>query len=415
MWDPYAEVVSDTLPNGLDIHVVQWDRPWVKVGVAVFFGAKDDPEGREGRAHFLEHLLSENTTEGPGGIQEFFEARGGYASLGTTNHLGTQFRFALLKQGDDLPRGLEIMGRMIMNPSPLNGLEEERNTIISEFFGSFPTPLQYQLKARQMEALFSGTRLGRFTGTLGSEASIRAMTASDIEAACREGYRPANMALVAVGGIEPQRFREIVLESPFAIPRGGNRITPPSALTAIAAPTIRRQEVSISTYSKTRPEYARLQRSTAVPGVVSQLAVVVAENVTYRHLFRELRMKRRRTYDISVWNHYHPEAYEFCFRFEFPWDAAALVETVLEEALERASEDTEGIKRETTNLLRRKEAADPNGTSLLTACLDDLLERQRIITLSEEIGNLQRLNPEEVQEVIRRTLSDTSYTEVTVP
>ena len=92
MWDPYAELQRFQLSNGLSVYLGTWNRPWLKAAMMVHSGAREDPEGKEGTAHFLEHLLIENvqpwTYET---ARQYFQRFGGSAVFGKTYYDGASY------------------------------------------------------------------------------------------------------------------------------------------------------------------------------------------------------------------------------------------------------------------------------------------------------------------------------------
>ncbi|KKP80963.1 MAG: hypothetical protein UR80_C0013G0008 [Parcubacteria group bacterium GW2011_GWB1_35_5] len=43
MYDPYADFVKHVLANGLEVHSVSWDRPWIGMEIVVHSGGREDP------------------------------------------------------------------------------------------------------------------------------------------------------------------------------------------------------------------------------------------------------------------------------------------------------------------------------------------------------------------------------------
>jgi predicted Zn-dependent peptidase len=61
MWDPYSQFETRVLDNGLTIHVLHGpERPGVRFVFGIHSGARHDLPGKEGTAHFMEHLVHRN-------------------------------------------------------------------------------------------------------------------------------------------------------------------------------------------------------------------------------------------------------------------------------------------------------------------------------------------------------------------
>ncbi|MDP3954496.1 MAG: insulinase family protein [bacterium] len=112
MWDPYAEIKHAKLPNGLSVYLGTWDRPWVKMKMVVHAGAKDDPEGKDGVAHFVEHLVNNNidgcTKEQ---VKGYLDEIGGSANFGSTSYEATSYKCSVPLEGNNLELALDILAR----------------------------------------------------------------------------------------------------------------------------------------------------------------------------------------------------------------------------------------------------------------------------------------------------------------
>src|SRR5690349_9502981 len=90
MKDPYTLFKKHILPNGLTIYHATWaNEKWHSMGFVVNVGARHDPFGSEGIAHFLEHCVSQSTTEDMDKLSLELSDRGGGMNLGITSHNST--------------------------------------------------------------------------------------------------------------------------------------------------------------------------------------------------------------------------------------------------------------------------------------------------------------------------------------
>ena len=88
------QVANFTLSNGLDVVVIPDHRaPVVTHMVWYRNGAADDPPGKSGIAHFLEHLMFKGTTRHPKGeFSEFVSEVGGMENAFTGNDFTAYFQ-----------------------------------------------------------------------------------------------------------------------------------------------------------------------------------------------------------------------------------------------------------------------------------------------------------------------------------
>lgn len=127
MWDPCAELQKFQLPNGLTVYLGTWDRPWLRATVMVHSGAREDPDGKEGTAHFLEHLPIENVRPWTyKTARHYFQEFGGSAAFGTTYYDATSYDFAVPLENDNLERALNLFGHMMIDCKIEHRVERER-------------------------------------------------------------------------------------------------------------------------------------------------------------------------------------------------------------------------------------------------------------------------------------------------
>src|SRR5690606_14210003 len=112
VWDPYAEFKKITLANGLDIYAAHWPgRAWQGAAIMIHSGARQDPEGKAGLAHFVEHIVNQNGGMSGEEVQDFFADHGGYVNLGATGFLDTHYGFFAPANTSVLAQSFEIFGR----------------------------------------------------------------------------------------------------------------------------------------------------------------------------------------------------------------------------------------------------------------------------------------------------------------
>src|SRR5579884_561519 len=83
--DLYADFHVEHLENGLSLHVKEYPNvSWFYAGVVFHAGAREDPVGRSGLAHLVEHVIGENVHPSTfSQLESAFKALGGSACFGT--------------------------------------------------------------------------------------------------------------------------------------------------------------------------------------------------------------------------------------------------------------------------------------------------------------------------------------------
>ena len=120
-----------TLVNGLRVVCVEMPHLHsAELAIYLKVGGRNDPPGREGLSHFLEHILFRGTAEFPSSlaIESAFEIIGG-APNAATDAESTYYYSRV--HPDSFKRGMEIFASMLTKPL-LAGLEIEKRIIAEE-------------------------------------------------------------------------------------------------------------------------------------------------------------------------------------------------------------------------------------------------------------------------------------------
>lgn len=227
MWDPYAEFETAVLPNGLTIHCAHWpNRPWVHCGFVVHAGHDLDPVGKEGVAHFVEHMVSHNAGVPSQDVVDFFKRHGGGSMLGATSISSTKFSFFAPTESFVLSHALELFGTMFFSDKLEHRMEEERKIILQEFFRYYPNAVNYKRIVRFHRKMYGDTFFGRMPSGVGDPTTIKRIQAEDVQDFYATHYVPANMQIVCVGGLALSDLRRLIEASPLAQEKKGVRSSP---------------------------------------------------------------------------------------------------------------------------------------------------------------------------------------------
>ncbi|MCR0982959.1 M16 family metallopeptidase [Roseomonas populi] len=224
------------MPNGLRVaHVGTRGAPVVAHYLFYGVGAGDDPEGRSGLAHFLEHMMfkgSEHVPDGEfsrrvareGGQDNAFTSRDVTAYHQTVE--ATRLKLVAMMESDRLRAPLY----------PAEGVETERAVILEE--RRQRTDSNPRARFRELyDATMWGRQHWRGRPIIGWQDEIRAITRDDIVAFHRRWYNPANAVLVVTGAVEEAALRRVV-EDEYGGAEGGEPIArrraepPPAPLEA---------------------------------------------------------------------------------------------------------------------------------------------------------------------------------------
>ena len=173
----------------------------VTVGLWVRAGGRDDPPGKEGLAHFLEHMTFKGTARHTAAeIAQAIDTLGGHLNAATTNEYTFYYTEVL---EEDLPSALAILEDLVTTPRiGQDDLARERVVIEEEIrtVEDSPEDVVFQLLH---EALWPGGHpLGQ--PVVGRLASVARLDHDDLWSFFRGYYTPPRMALIACGRVVPE-------------------------------------------------------------------------------------------------------------------------------------------------------------------------------------------------------------------
>ncbi len=208
--------VTFTLDNGLQVVVIANRRApivthmiWYKVGAA------DDPQGKSGLAHFLEHLMFKGTeTMAPGEFSEIIARNGGQENAFTgqdhTAYYQTVAKDRLelvMKYEADRMTNLRLSDEVVL---------PERDVVLEERSSRIDRNPSSQLGEALGAVLFLNHpyRLP----AIGWEEEIATLTSVDAIEFYRRWYAPNNAVLIVAGDVEPEEVRALAETYYGAIP-----------------------------------------------------------------------------------------------------------------------------------------------------------------------------------------------------
>jgi predicted Zn-dependent peptidase len=191
-----------TLTNGLRVVCVEMPHLHsVELAIYLKVGGRNDPQGRGGLSHFLEHALFRGTAEfgSSMAIESAFEAIGGAPNAATDAESTCYYSRV---HPDHVKDGMKIFASMLQRPL-LTGIEVEKRIITEEAREDLnengdeinPDTLVSRL-------LWPRHPLGK--PTIGTLESIAAIDRGDLEKHLREFYVPSAAVLAVAGPVASQ-------------------------------------------------------------------------------------------------------------------------------------------------------------------------------------------------------------------
>ena len=203
------------LENGLNVVAIPDRRaPVVTHMIWYHVGAADEPPGKSGIAHYLEHLLFKGTPNVPAGVfTQAVAAVGGQENAFTSQDYTAYFQRVspdilptVMAYEADRMTNLVLTEEMIATERQV--IREER----AQRVGSSPGA---ELREAANAALFLNHPYG--TPIIGWPKEIDQLTAEDATAFYRRFYRPDNATVVVAGDVDPEEVFRLAEETYGAI------------------------------------------------------------------------------------------------------------------------------------------------------------------------------------------------------
>lgn len=202
-----AEFEQFTLPNG--IRVIHQYRPGVDVshcGLLINAGSRDEHEGEQGLAHFIEHSLFKGT-----------EKRKAYHILSRLDKVGGELNAYTSKEetaiyasfvSKHFARALELIADITFHSTyPEKEIAKERDVIIDEIHSYLDSPSE-QIFDDFEEQLFNGHAIGR--NILGTIESVRSFGQPNILKFIKRRYNTDQMVFASVGQLSFAKVKKLV-------------------------------------------------------------------------------------------------------------------------------------------------------------------------------------------------------------
>ncbi|MCF6272222.1 MAG: insulinase family protein [Rhodobacteraceae bacterium] len=207
IWGPMAvaqqvPVTNYTLDNGMEVVVIEDNRaPIVTHMVWYRVGAADEPAGKSGIAHFLEHLMFKGTEAVPDGtFGEVVEANGGEDNAFTSQDYTAYFQQVAV---DRLPMMMEMeadrMRGLILDDA---AMLTERDVVIEERALRTDSDPGSLFSEQRNAAQFLNHPYG--TPIIGWPNEVAALTLEDALDFYGQFYAPNNAILVVAGDVRPE-------------------------------------------------------------------------------------------------------------------------------------------------------------------------------------------------------------------
>jgi predicted Zn-dependent peptidase len=213
-----AELYHHTLPNGLRVLFRPSAGETGHLAIFIHAGSRDEEEGQEGLAHFIEHTLFKGT-KGRSMFQVLsrLDAVGGELNAYTTKEETCIYGSFHRRY---LNRAADLIADVVLNSTfPENELLKEKEVIVDEIRSYLDSPSE-QIFDDFEQQVFRAHPLGR--PILGTEESLKKIKRKHLLEFIRRHYLASNMVLCLTGPYSEAEARQVAERFFSHVPKGGN-------------------------------------------------------------------------------------------------------------------------------------------------------------------------------------------------
>ncbi|MBU0799534.1 MAG: insulinase family protein [Alphaproteobacteria bacterium] len=198
---------SFTLANGMTVVVIPNHRvPVITHMVWYRVGAADEPVGKSGIAHFLEHLMFKGTdTMKPGEFSKVIRGLGGNDNAFTSQDYTAYFQSISVEHLEKVMT-MEASRMRGLNP-PLAEVDSERQVILEERRQRIENDPRAYMAEQMRYALFPNHPYG--TPNIGWASEMAELSWDDAKAMYDTWYAPNNAILVVAGDVKMETFKPL--------------------------------------------------------------------------------------------------------------------------------------------------------------------------------------------------------------
>lgn len=400
--DMYAFHI-DKLDNGLPIYFQEWPfASWFYTGVVVHAGAREDPMGRSGLAHLVEHLVGENV-EGLtfSQLEKQFRKLGGYGWFGETSYYSSEYKFHVPSNEQHIQRALDLFGQMLVATKHLiKNSEEEKAVILREYHRRYEHERSRTWALQGRPWLFEHHQtLSAFDAAIGIPDEFLLSTQQDIQTFYESYYIPRNMSVICIGSLPQQKVLQLLQHSPFAEQGQGQRNSIPAPFLP-HPPQKQKQIIRLSQLSLFTQWEAMISCEWVIPLQFERKCVQIFCNVLEEQLIEALRYQLHMTYSVDITSMHYQDCRTIRAVFQTTPESVEKAQDVFWRVLraipQQAQEKFIEMKQETLWSIYR---LDYSGYDLLESAMGDLAAYQRLISFSEEIQQIEGTTFEQVVEL----------------
>lgn len=291
-FDHYKFEKAD-VSGGIPVFVkkIPWISDWLELRIGLKVGARNDPIGKEGMAHFMEHMPFKGCKDFPDfeAIKKseedlFFDHFNANTSIERICFSGKVLRRRL-------PEALRFLKKFIFFPNLDAGeIKKERLVIIREIWDRVHNQKIVDFFKKIVPCLNAGNHpLGRMAFPCGWEDSVKLISRKDLIDFHQIHYNASNIFVVMAGDIEMGEALKETEKFAKDLPAGTKASLPAPTYEVWPAPKINSLKTSYSEMGLQPTKYATLEIDRLISGTKSQFELDIFGDVLHEVLTRKIR------------------------------------------------------------------------------------------------------------------------------
>jgi len=419
-WDPFAQFSTATLPNGLTLRHASFPVNWMIFRFLIHVGAREDPSELPGINHLLEHLVGDNI---PGvsnpRARALFERWGEAPFFGELGYLGTWYGCKVPCQPLILKQALQIFGDMLLNARIENSIDDQKAVITEELHDEGRLRFIRELRGRGYTVQFPGHRMQGYRDETGTMEAVLAATQEDLQGFYGRHYTPANIEVVAAGGLEESALLDLLAQSPLGQFRLGVRNPVLSPLPEIPQPEeslyrtslSRNQRIVSSGQFENAEVFSRGVIPSWIPYEASKLFCIILEEM----LFRVIREQEMSTYGFLADLRFRQEFNFLEIEGRVATDMAGKVQDALSRCIDMVASDASLFEEFREGRLAAVSMYDTSVGDLVEEVVHCLRIMQRIPPLAENLAGYEKLTLGDMQAIAQYLQPERRWTYILEP
>ncbi len=383
------------LDNGITVlSLPMAGRAGVAVGVWLDVGSRDDPPGREGMAHLVEHLMFKGTEKRTSlQIARELEYVGGSGDAYTSREETCYYAYVPSRE---LPKALDIIGDMIAHSRIDEVSFQREKSIVLEEMAEVQDSPQEIAQEYFPSILFGNHPLGQ--SILGSPEGVKATKRNDVIDFMNANYTAEKTLVAAVGKIEHGELCELA-DKYINLPKGISTTSQPAPpLKPIGEIGLLKKpaaQVNIIIGGRLFPFKDELRYPFAI------LNKILGQGASSL-LFQRVREEAGIGYDVHSFDEYFKDSGMWGVFGAFESKSVMSFLNILRSTMDEINDGLidEQILRDTINGLSGNAVLQKDSiSSMLNRLAENELQLGRFIPVEESINRLREVTPEQIREL----------------